>query len=644
MSTRSRLLDELREIFRDRARDRPPIDPNLEPQPIGPQPQPPGPDFTVLRDEMLRELQRLQTIMGRGQQPNPAVRPPLIRDPPEKRLSQEDRKYYRHIFGFDPILDQITIPNSPGYYKYESIFDLTRDPMLKEAGVCIGARVEVMDRIHNRIFFRRGNVESAVDCVHTAICTLGAQDALTLANSIEEDPNNARPLLERAISTEAKPIQLAPEEHFVSLKSYVAGIAEMGLVQVMFAAYHSDGVNPETLPFGFNIHLQRQLARALREVAPSSTIAMVRDLIVELVQSVPEDWFRTRLRLLDEMYDLKACILTDPVVFDAVYSAAPCQELLLFGAQFQDLHPVILNRIAKLGDSRVRASLVKNNALETENLIEFAQDSLADVRLGVARHSQTPLRVLKALTRDPEFSVRKAVAQNPLSTTDILVSLINDKDASVRVSVQERVPPDLSLQAQLTTNRQSPEMLPRSYQGVFLAGTECTALADLERAIGLCIPPITELGAHELGFIFLNEHVVKLRVTQTDLQTLPPSIGIFTYLRELDLSCNHLTELPSSLARLQQLHHLDLSANELTVIPPFFELWMSIIRPKNCEMKLLQRNKTRLHTSGPPNTGENANLDTKYFKVLDPGTEKTRVDLGRDILQRIRNAVVHRSR
>src|SRR4030042_319687 len=103
MSTRSRLLDELRELFRDRARDRPPTNPNHEPQLIGPQPQPPGPDFTVLRDEMLRELQRLQTIMGRGQQPNSTNRPPPIRDPPEKRLSHEDRKYYRRMHGFDPI-------------------------------------------------------------------------------------------------------------------------------------------------------------------------------------------------------------------------------------------------------------------------------------------------------------------------------------------------------------------------------------------------------------------------------------------------------------------------------------------------------------------------------------------------------------
>lgn len=643
MSTRSRLLDELRELFRDRARDRVPVDPNRELQPIEPQPQPPGQDFTILRDEMLRELRRLQTIMGRDPQPNPAIKPPPIKAPPDIRLSSEDRRYYRRVHGFDPFLDVISIPNTPGYYKYEAIFDLARDPPLKEAGVCIGARVEVMDRIHNRIFFRRGNKESAVDCVHTAICTIGAQDALNLANSIDEDANNARPLLERAISTEARPIQLPPEEHFVSLKSYVAGIAEMGLSQVMFAAYHSDGVNPETLPFGFNIHLQRQLARALRDVAPSSTMAIIRDLVVELVQSVPEDWFRSRLRLLDEMYNIKACILTDPVVFDAVYSAAPCQELLLFGAQFQDLHPLILNRIARLGDSRVRASLVKNNALESDVLMDFAQDPLADVRLGVARHTQTPIKVLKGLTRDPDYRVRKAIAQNVRSNEEILPFLINDKDASVRASVQEHLALYPNLTIELLPSQQNVDAPPRTYNGVTLPSTECLALADLERSIGTDIPSFTDLGAHEIGFIARNDHVSALRITQTDLQTLPTSIGTFTYMQELDLSCNHLIELPSSLARLQQVMKLNLSANELSVIPPFFELWRSIIGPRKCEMLLLQRNQTRTFSKIPPSTTQSSNESVKYFSVLEPRKETTMIRLWREFRQQLRRAAIHRS-
>ncbi len=635
-------MDEIREFFSNRPRDRPFNNPVQNPQPIEPLPQQQNAPQNGLREEMIREVERLHNMLRGNQDKEKLCQNRPIYALPTERLSEKDFKYYRQTHGFNPRSEAILIPKTPGYYKYESLFDLTQDRPLKEAGVYIGARVEVKERIYNRIFFRRGNKESTVDCVHTAICTIGAQDALSLVDSIEEDANNVKSLLERAISTEMRPVFLPPEEHFVSLKSYVAGIAEMGLVQVMFAAYHSDGVNPETLPFGFNCHLQRQLARALRDVAPTSTMTIVRDLVIELVQSVPEDWFRTRLRLLDEMYNIRTCILTDPVVFDAVYSAAPCQELLLFGAQFQDLHPAVLNRIAKLGDSRVRASLVKNSSLKAEDLVVFSQDSLAEVRLGVARHPQTPLQILRTLMRDPEFFVRKAVAQNPLTTTEILVSLLNDKDASVRVSAQERLVSNPSIQAQLNTNRQGSEVLPRFYQGVSLPTPECFALADIERAIGASIPYIPDLGAHELGFSAQGEHVVKLRVTQTDLQVIPVSVGNFTYLRELDLSCNHLTELPSSLARLQQLQYLDLSVNDLTVIPPFFDLWMSIIVPKHCDTKLLQRNKTRRHTSVPLRTTQDENLGVKYFNVLDPGTEKTRVNLERDILQRLRNVIGRR--
>ncbi len=246
--------------------------------------------------------------------------------------------YYRKFFGFDPIRERINLQKG---FKYETFFPLENDPELHHAGVMIGARVEVQGKgnsrqIHNRIVFKREDKESCVNCVHTAICSLTAAEALNADESR---------IMELARSTESRPVDLAPADHFVSLKSYVEGLAALGIRNVIGIAYHDQDAYMENLPFGFNGMMQRQIIQALRTIAPSATQALVREFIIGLAEGAPADWFNSRLPAIDEIYNLKEIILSDPRVFEIIDSYTRSLNLRVLAVCYKKTHPAILETI-----------------------------------------------------------------------------------------------------------------------------------------------------------------------------------------------------------------------------------------------------------------------------------------------------------
>ncbi|HMF34951.1 MAG TPA: hypothetical protein VKK79_26250, partial [Candidatus Lokiarchaeia archaeon] len=141
---------------------------------------------------------------------------------------QEDLEYYRKTFGFDPDADLTILEGPPRVFRYEASFPLANDFLLNRAGVEICARTE-MDayRIRNRIIFRRGEREAVVDCVHTAVSTLDPAMLLSETGDVDEER------LEQVASTEQQQTRLPLAAHFASLKSYVAGIAELGIGNIL---------------------------------------------------------------------------------------------------------------------------------------------------------------------------------------------------------------------------------------------------------------------------------------------------------------------------------------------------------------------------------------------------------------------------
>ncbi|HMF31699.1 MAG TPA: Rab family GTPase [Candidatus Lokiarchaeia archaeon] len=339
-----------------------------------------------MREDLLKELERLKTLyprtttkttlppLPRNKRHHPKNLPkfqrnqlhgsnkdafveeeyreiPLTRDEKTERKSkwdeneevsletlQQSANYYLEYYGFDPNTRKIKISKG---YKYEEFFPLKNDPELEREGISIGARVEVTDRLQtvkNRIVFTKGKgkKEAIVNCVHTALYTLDAAEALVAG----EDQ-----ILDLAKSSESVPIQLPPEDHFVSLRSYVDGIASIGIRNIIGASYFSQEMNPETLPFGFNSAMQRQIIKALRQLAPAATHALVRDVIMELAETVPPEWFDSRILLLDQIYNIKDIILTEPAVFEAIDSETSSRNLRILAVHYPNTDPAILETI-----------------------------------------------------------------------------------------------------------------------------------------------------------------------------------------------------------------------------------------------------------------------------------------------------------
>src|SRR5438874_2463787 len=67
--------------------------------------------------------------------------------------------------------------------------------------------------------------------------------------------------------------------------------------------------------------------------------------------------------------------------------------------------------------------------------------------------------------------------------------------------------------------------------------------------------------------IYTNGLLIGLYLGHLDLEVLPPEIGMFEQLEELDIYANLIKKLPPELGRLRALKKLNLSLNQLEVLP-----------------------------------------------------------------------------
>ncbi len=198
-----------------------------------------------------------------------------------RRLSQKERSYYRDFWGFDPIADKRT--RSFLHYYYESNIPLENDLELQGAGVSVYVRVkvEIDGTIHNRIVFSRGDKLAEFECVHTIVYAAPAKEILDL-------PPEQLAFL--GGSTEGHEAILPPWEHFVALKSYVAGIAAVGFLKAIIpeSTYEGDYLGFDLL--GKESSIFDQLKKVLFHVAPDAFRARsMKDLGV-LIEQRPIQW------------------------------------------------------------------------------------------------------------------------------------------------------------------------------------------------------------------------------------------------------------------------------------------------------------------------------------------------------------------
>ena len=310
------------------------------------------------------------------------------------------------------------------YGGWVQFFPLQGDPSLHAAGVEIGAKVHVPpDKNPSlRIVFRAGDKEDEVTCVHVAV----------YAGSLESLPPDA----ELAHSTEGHPIHLPPEEHFFALKSYVAGIAEVGL-GAMFAIAR----DAKDLSVGFNALMQEQILNALFFVAPAATF--------DFCQWVLDDMTRAGGDRHSESSFSRLVEQTLSSILDEELNIIP-HELFACLARYEDglmnlviasdyrTPPEVLADLAKDKDEDVRKTVARSEHTPPEILTRLAEDENVNVRVAVVGNCCTPSRVLARLAMDDDVNVRQHVVDGNNISLEVLWCLARDSNVKVRLKVASR--------------------------------------------------------------------------------------------------------------------------------------------------------------------------------------------------------------
>ncbi len=304
----------------------------------------------------------------------------------------------------------------------EQWYPLVNDPHLHAAGVEIGARaiIKTSGLTQLRIVFRAGDREWSVECVHVAV----------YAGPLESLPPDA----DLARSSENHPIDLAPEEHFFALNSYVAGMAAIG-IGGMFTAAREAG----DLPVGFNAMMQWQVMDAIVQVSPIVGI--------DFLQWVIEDAKHAGRGSEDAEFlaDL-ADILNREQVCLAIHDQTPPEILALLAGEVEErirvgvawnkkTSPEVLSGLAKDKIEAVRNGVAHNQNTRPEDLSCLAGDKSMEVRRGVAGNDQTPPEVLRRLASDLIVEVGETAAWKKGIPPDVLVRLAEDENAGVRLAV-----------------------------------------------------------------------------------------------------------------------------------------------------------------------------------------------------------------
>jgi hypothetical protein len=259
----------------------------------------------------------------------------------------EMQEYYLDNFQFD-INNKHYLDNSETGFYYEATYPLKQDFDIDDAGVTISARVTFQGgNSSNNIVFKRGKAEQIVTCVHTAVCNLPPERLAEMLKTYEENPG------EFAIPIEEQSIRLPPEEHFVALKSYVDGIAQTGIANMLNASYYSSKLNPQTLPYGFNSAMQKQILAALKSLAPEATKSLIANHIIRLFEEVPSDWLESRIMFLDEIYNFKEIFLQNFETFESIYATSPSKIWLEWALTYPYTQDGILAYIATGGKEHI---------------------------------------------------------------------------------------------------------------------------------------------------------------------------------------------------------------------------------------------------------------------------------------------------
>ena len=320
--------------------------------------------------------------------------------------------------------------------------------------------------------FKRKEIEAEVSCVHTAVSEISLQKARELIDG------NEQRFIELSKSYHQNLVTIAPEDHFAALKSYVQGIAEVGLGNMMITSYYSTTLNPTTLPFGFNSHMQSQILQCLNRLAADAIKPMVETVLLELAKSGNPDWFISRIDLLNDIYFGKRTreiynflfenfekfrkfdklLKSDRFRAEAAKSAEIDNKILLYIAERGKKYSrsALLGSIHQINDKDLRSTILNflttdpNPNIFTRSVVLLdtmsKKEQFRAYELSYERfHAQiaqmkedVPTKILSILAKHGDVWIRKLVALYPGNHFQIPRILALDPDWGVRIYIRDR--------------------------------------------------------------------------------------------------------------------------------------------------------------------------------------------------------------
>jgi hypothetical protein len=210
-----------------------------------------------------------------------------------------------------------------------------------------GEKINDLSKIHDKLIYKKPfpmefelmqvlhpyspqYEEQQAKCVHTAIMLIDPQLKVWNLQNLSKDLTKKIITRDSAISSEFKRVTLSSEEHFVSLKSFVAGINEFGLKNCLQNSYESEDINPCTLLVGFNLQMHYLIIGCLRNLALKQTVQLVQDLLIYVAENSPGIWFLERISLFSKryIYNFKKGDVFSDMLYDIVRSKIDREEFL----------------------------------------------------------------------------------------------------------------------------------------------------------------------------------------------------------------------------------------------------------------------------------------------------------------------------
>ncbi len=268
-------------------------------------------------------------------------------------LSPRELRYYQETWGFNPLGDKINGPTlplgwrpqlMPGFYEhndispdeypellskpvrevipppdpdespeyyvwplvyhYEAGIPLENDPELQAAGVTVQVRVDVDVRgeIKNRVIFTRGDQSAEFRCVHTIVYAAPAHEVFDLSDKRFFDLSDER-IEALARAPRGNRAILPPWEHFIALKSYVAGIAAAGFLDAI-NVLRGNGENHSSLPLlREDSEMFEFFRKTLFKVAANAMISRFMRNLGDLFESMPVQWLVEHWWTLSDNYN-----------------------------------------------------------------------------------------------------------------------------------------------------------------------------------------------------------------------------------------------------------------------------------------------------------------------------------------------------